>query len=307
MPTNYDGVPGNIAFPTALAITGVTNVNPMVVTVSGSLPADFLSGVEVDITGVLGCNAANGQWPATVTGASTFSIPAAGNGAYASGGSVQQLNNTPFYQSPSDGDAAIEASIDSWMRTTGDRTQLLASVTGAYKMRSHEVIQAVSDGGAAPPQIPTNWAKNASIANAYVQMVTPGNAPIIFQIPNFLAGDVAEVTLQTTLSLSGASGVGTCVIGMAYSFGPYAAPPLPTSSLTYFNVHAKYTGAGITDLYPLSWANKIVAPNTYTDGTLSGIAFVTFWAHTYGVNMAINLCGDSQIFSRCYRPTFFPQ
>src|SRR5437016_3655959 len=129
MPSNYSGKPGNVTTDGPIVITGTTGngVSPVTVTVSGSLPADFFTGAgpKVDITDVQGNTAANGQWTATPTGASTFTIPQTGNGTYAGGGLVQGLYLKSLYTVPSDGDPDNAASIFPSLGTLGDRTQFL--------------------------------------------------------------------------------------------------------------------------------------------------------------------------------------
>jgi len=292
-----------------MVVTAASNTNPVVVTVSGALPADFLTGVIVDITGVLGNTAANGQFAATVTGASTFSIPIPGTGAYVSGGSVQPLNMSPFFQIPSDGDLDNEASIDNWAKATGDRTQFLVSKIGAYKLVSHDVLANISDGGAVPPQIATPWAKNSTTANSLDRMVLQAGGPMQFLLPALQSFDVAEVSLQTTLGITCAGvGASSLAISMAFGYGPYAAPPVVTSgALTHNVVHAKYSGSSVTDYYPLSLSAKLIGPFPYSDSSISGFGIVSFWCDTYGVVLTANFAGDSLLIARRYRPTGVPQ
>ena len=61
------------------AITGATNVNPIVITSNGH---GLVNGNQVQISGVLGNTAANGLKTVTVVNANSFSIATAGNGAY---------------------------------------------------------------------------------------------------------------------------------------------------------------------------------------------------------------------------------
>src|ERR1700690_1205952 len=100
MPTSYQGVPGNVSFPAALNIASSTNTNPISITVSGVLPASFLTGSKVDITGHTVNVSANGPWTATVTGASTFTIPVAGVGVGGATGTAQPVMLSPLYTYP---------------------------------------------------------------------------------------------------------------------------------------------------------------------------------------------------------------
>lgn len=74
----------------AMNIASSTNTNPITITVSGTLPTSFVSGVGVVIAGHLVNTAANGSWTATKTGASTFTIPTTGNGVGAATGTATQ-------------------------------------------------------------------------------------------------------------------------------------------------------------------------------------------------------------------------
>ena len=159
MSTIYDGKPSNVSFDTPLYITGITyGVGIATITVSGSLPAQFyqsggLGGLVaqpwVDITGVSGVGAANGVWPATPTGVSTFTIPASiGSGAYTTGGIVQPLYMKPVFSCPSDGDGDTAASVASVEQVLADRTAFLGAQTGVAKIAGHMVYYFSSLSGA---------------------------------------------------------------------------------------------------------------------------------------------------------------
>jgi hypothetical protein len=305
MPTTYDGIPGNVTAGNQGNVSGATNTNPISITVSGSLPADAQTGCLVEITGVLGNNAANGQYPITVTGASTFTIPVAGNGAYTSGGTVNFLNLAGPISIPSDGDSDNEASIDNWAKTSCDRTQLLASMTGAYKLGQYSTLQLVLGDVGDPP---TAWAVNSAGAGYQPMVSSPSLAPLVFQIPNMIIGDFAEVVVETTAWITETGGSpGEVGIAMAYAFGPYAAPPVPTSVVTVLGKRLKKTGSSINDYYPLSFSIRM-RPLSFSDGSNSGIGFVYFYANAFGSgSVTIRLAGDYSIFARRYRPTGMTQ
>jgi len=69
-------------------VTAATNANPIAVTTASPHGMPGTSGA-VTISGVLGNQAANGSWTATITGPSSFTIPSVGSGAYTGGGSVE--------------------------------------------------------------------------------------------------------------------------------------------------------------------------------------------------------------------------
>jgi len=64
--------------------TSGTGMSPIVVTTTA--PHNFFTGDRVSVSGVGGNTAANGTWTITVTGATTFTFVATGNGNYTSGG-----------------------------------------------------------------------------------------------------------------------------------------------------------------------------------------------------------------------------
>lgn len=79
--------------PLKVVISNASNTNPIVITTASlvnntmvAYPHLFQTGLSVTITGVGGNTNANRTAVITVTGPNTFTIPAAGNGAYTSGG-----------------------------------------------------------------------------------------------------------------------------------------------------------------------------------------------------------------------------
>lgn len=75
---------GSAAFAESGNLSGATNANPIVVTTTAN--HGVTTGQPVVISGVGGNTAANGSFVATYVSATTFSVPATGNGAYTSGG-----------------------------------------------------------------------------------------------------------------------------------------------------------------------------------------------------------------------------
>ncbi len=76
--------------PSAVASSSVTaaplSASPTHVTTAS--PHGLVSGQRVLVSGARGNVAVNGEWPATVTGANTFTVPVAGVAAYLGGGSA---------------------------------------------------------------------------------------------------------------------------------------------------------------------------------------------------------------------------
>lgn len=78
-------------------ITGASNASPISITTSTS--HGFVTGQLVNISGVVGNTAANGNWIITVTGSTTFTLNgSSGNGSYTSGG-VATVANIYYYES----------------------------------------------------------------------------------------------------------------------------------------------------------------------------------------------------------------
>lgn len=79
---NYDGV----TWKPIATVNAASNTFP--IAIGTVAPHGLVDGQPVQIAGVLGNTAANGTWKVSITGPSSFAIPATGNGAYTGGGSV---------------------------------------------------------------------------------------------------------------------------------------------------------------------------------------------------------------------------
>lgn len=75
---------GSAALAESGNLSGATNASPIVVTTTAN--HGITTGQPVVISGVVGNTNANGTFVATYLSNTTFSVPAAGNGAYTSGG-----------------------------------------------------------------------------------------------------------------------------------------------------------------------------------------------------------------------------
>lgn len=231
-PANYDGIPGNVSYSSPLTITGMSGSSPVIVSVSGSLPADFLSGALVTIRGVNG-NAGtntNGTFPATVTGASSFSIPVASSGAWTSGGTAQPLNATPLFTVPSDGDSDNAASIFPSLSTLGDRTQALAAATGLAKLAgtvvlvnsfgpSHDAAHLIAAALTAATwnQITCTNALTASFAGGDLSVASPGvpGQPTVWAVDGFQTGDDIHISMDCNAGPTASGGY----LALWYGFG----------------------------------------------------------------------------------------
>lgn len=310
MPGNYDGRSAQITTATALNVTAASNTNPITITVSGALPASFFTagyngvpaGPLVDITGVQGNTAANGQFVATPTGASTFTIPVAGNGAYTTGGSVQPLNLQSLYTLPSDGDSDNSASIAQWGQATGDRTQFLAGATGALKRyNANSVFSVYHDAGTSPPSV---WGLNSGTANAYTSM----SGSVLWTISDIRVSDVIDFYIDSSAFITNSgAGVFTAAIAIGVSFEPYGGSPGSTTLSG-----AKFLtspGSSVGLYYPIHLSTTVIVPsNPFGDGSTTGKIIFNLYAQMQGVSAgALQVVGDYLISYYQYRPTAMPQ
>jgi hypothetical protein len=311
MGTLYDGIPGNIAFSTPLSILGSTNTNPITITVSGGLPADFLTGVQVDIQGHQINTAANGVRVATVTGGSTFTIPVAGIGNGVATGTVTPLNMTGNYSIPADGDLDNEASIDSWAKATGDRTQFLAGATGAYKLAMRMIASTTNSG--TPPVIWASFAAGAVTSGQKVQLVTQ-------------AGPAWGTNVGTAVTLPVAGQAPTFAVdGMAT--GDHVIVTLDTNIITDTSARIELWGAqntpGNIPPWPAGYAqlgasSKFISPVVESAPTIKGFinsisaGLTTFWfqpiVHVLSSStQSYTLTDDATVIVEFWRPTKMPQ
>jgi hypothetical protein len=295
MPSPYLGAPANVTYPAAGTITNVTNANPMVVTVSGSLPAQMVAtgGGPVDISGVQGCTAANGLWPTTtVTGSNTFSIPAAGNAAYTTGGSVS-FQFPASYNTPNDGDSRNAASVGVPLDALGDRTLANIVNTGGYKLTQFFSATNNDDTGSA-------WITgNPGTSGVWAAAGTP----VIWTINALLSGDLVEVSLTGTIETNYTTAQ-EFLYGLMYAFGAPGTSPsfakLPGSGINpaflVLSDPRKTLPAHVAGYYAPSSAGSLqVTPGFYVGGT------------PVGAGGQLNWLGDYTLFIRVWRPTGVPQ
>jgi hypothetical protein len=260
MSTLYGGKSANISFNAVLTVTGASNTNPITITVSGALPASFytsggLGGTPaaplVDISGVGGNNAANGVFVATPTGASTFTIPVAGSGAYTSGGSVQPLDMLTTPTVPSDGDADNEASIDSWAKATGDRTQWLAARTGYVKLVGRVALTWPFGPSSAWANLATtfgagSWGQWGCAGGLSALAAETGSLSInsisgvglfaLYSFAGISSVDILRVSLETTCAFAASASSGDYV-------GLYSAIVAPGSAAPTFSGMTRILGS----------------------------------------------------------------
>lgn len=230
MSTVYQGNAGNVTPPTALTVTNVTNSSNATVTVSGTLPAGFISGVSVDITGVQGAIGANGTWVATVTGVSTFTITnGSAAGVYSSGGSVQPL----YLQAitiPADGDTRSASSVNVPLEGLADQIAFLAVGSGQYKIQHYYQFGFLNDFstlGTMPAGVAGGGVGDWTGTIATLQPLINNTGGLGGQLP-VVAGDIALVSFTGTLQY----GTSNAIRVGANIWYTNAAPPNASPSYT---------------------------------------------------------------------------
>lgn len=283
MPTTYDGVPSNVAFSGVLAIASSTDTNPIEITVSGSLPADFFTGCWVDVTehGPVNWHA-NGQWQATVTGANKFTIPAVGNGSGPGGanGFVQALNATPSFVYPADGDAGNSASISQWAQSQADRLQYLAKSTGVAKLAGRRILtygSTTSWAESTSSVAPTTWVPLTGSPQAWTPMagvdedgpltVDSLSVPLAFG-GIWTPGDLLRIRWKT-VGAGPAGSYGGSKFGMWYAISPAAiGPPSILSAFTLLAGSTVDAPAPASGTLAVPWSAEVWVPSITFAGTL---------------------------------------
>lgn len=294
MPSPYLGISSNVAFPSAGTITGVTNTNPMVVTVSGSLPAQMTavataesgSTFPVDVQGVQGCTAANGLWQATVTGANTFTIPAAGNAPYTTGGTVA-YQFPQSYNTPSAGDNRSSASVNVGLDALGDRTLLGFVNTGTYKLAKVITAQASQDSN-------TSWAQQVNVTNTWT---LPSVSPA-WEVPGVVSGDYIDVALTCTGLAAASGGASLALFSLLFTV---EAPGIAPTGYEKFGASNQGIIPSATAIYPMQLRSSTV---------LSGFGNMFFSPGFYAVGgsgTSFSLQGDFTFQAYVWRPTGVPQ
>jgi hypothetical protein len=302
MPAPYDGIHGNIVTNPAMTISSSVVGNPTIVNVVGTLPADFATGVLVDIQGHTVNTKANGIWPATVTGAAQFSIPVNTTGGTNGGGTgtAQPLNMTGSYTIPSDGDFDNNASISPSLSDLGDRSQFLASVAG-----SHKFVKVPSVNISTNPYN-TPWMQLVGPVTGLNPMTGMNGGLSSYTIPGIVGGDIVEVTLETSVDLI-AAGAGNFQtrFGLALGFYPYgASAPL----VTVFPVKSfSGPGSNTPNFTPLSLRTWTFAPSSLSDGSVGYQLYVAFFCDTFGATETVSFMGDMLLVPKVWRPTTIPQ
>lgn len=141
-------------------ISGATNASPIVITTNAN--HNFVTGDQVEITGIVGNTAANGIRTVTVLSATTFSLNGStGNGAYTSGGSVVKQSPSftfsagfirrAFFVYDGNGNVALyfgSVSGTPLATISGMGTNPLGEIIGSQNMQFHAGIQSITDATA---------------------------------------------------------------------------------------------------------------------------------------------------------------
>jgi hypothetical protein len=237
MSTVYQGKAGNITPPAALTITGVVNASPAIITVSGTLPAAFLSGVTVDITGTQGATGVNGVWVATVTGASTFTIPnGLIPGVWTSGGSVQPL----YLQAqtiPADGDVRSAASVNVPLESLADEIAYLTTAVGGLKIYQYFFNELSAGAFANIGNCPGGV---AGLSWGDWLGTIAGLMPFTAGGVNVIAGDEVEVSIVGTFASTSPANSNRVMLGIwTANYAPGASPVFASTTMPGVSVEVQ--------------------------------------------------------------------
>lgn len=318
----YDGKPTAISQPPTIAITSSSNSNPITITTSTPLPAEFFltdfagnpALPVVHISNHLVNTQANGIFVATPTGASTFTIPVAGTGVGIASGAVQPLYLQSAYNVPQDGDSDTSASIASWAQATGDRTQWLATRTGQFKLARREIFQHTNIGttpwahwpgggvtAGVPVQLVGDGGAWGTAIGSAVASPTGGPGNVVFAIDGVVTGDYVNVRLVTTLAIDV-----TNMLALYSSIAPFSAF-IPAWPADYGQV------AGASAIGPAVSGSAVPVPISCEGvATNSAPHSGTLWVQPVLYPLAngspvLNLNGDALLYIDIWRSTGMAQ
>ena len=313
MGTIYDGIPGNIAFPAAVAITSTTFTNP--ITVTTSAPHGLQTGDKSRIYQHTLNTSANGVWTITRTGSSTYTIPVAGIAAGGATGLSQGLVYGAALTLPADGDADAAATFNAALAPLTDRSAVLVPAIGAYKLAQKSIayysnplagvgtpwchIAAGVVTAATPAQMTSDGVAWAQVAGSnFTTLPTTGGVAPVFAMTGITFGDLIQVTLTTTLNLA-AAGAGRIAL--------YGSAGTPTIVPSWPGGYAAVAGAS-------TYGPIAVEAVSVTGVSTIGFAGVdTFWIQPVYVPVASSgstspiFGGDTVLVVDVLRPTGVPQ
>lgn len=291
MATQENGIASNISsnLPVFVNIASSTFTNPIVVTTAA--PHLLVQGDTIDLGGHQVNTNANGIWRPNVLTATTFSIPAAGNGVGAATGSVQSLALGPTFAIPSDGvDNENAASVGVAFNALADRTAFIGVSTGFYKIIQLPIF--VQDNGIATP--PTTWAGVAGVvANTWTATGFTGS------VSGVVAGDEVRLRWSSTLgNFGGGASNGNCGVKL------YVSQDVPGGPTTYVAVPGSaqfsfYTGSN-PNYSPFQMLGRVAIVTT-------GLLRFQPYVMSSVLNTVVDLIGDYTLDVQVWRPTGMPQ
>ena len=192
MSNTYKGKAGNISVPAQLSIVSSTNTAP--IGIQTSTPHGLTTGDTVDVFGHQTNTAANGQRTVTIINSTTFTLDGStGVGTGGATGKVNVLAYAATLTEPSDGDAAVSASVDTPLSGLADRTSALVVSTGKFKIADFVFNPRLPAYTSGNPGAGTVWASVSSAVSLLgpptIQIPNSGN-PLL---PSVQIGDVARI------------------------------------------------------------------------------------------------------------------
>jgi hypothetical protein len=311
----YDGIPGDIAFPAALAIATSTNTTPITVTTSS--PHGMLNGARVAIYNHQTNTAANGVWTITRTGANSMTLNGSAS-AFAGGatGTVQPLTYGAAGTIPSDGDNDSASTFNAAYVPLFDRSSVIVPTLGNAKLAGRVSFAQQSLAG-------TGWASLSAtltaatptamtLSSLAAALTAPANSSIAiksaagpYSISGMLNGDFARATLKTTFAQS--SAIANLYVLLFYAVAaPGAAAPA-------FGSYAQVQTASCQVGYGSGVAGTPVPVFTHgwTSASLGlGGADMYFQPVMYalaGGAVTVSLLNDALLEIEVWRPTGVPQ
>lgn len=296
MPSQYNGIPGNITYPSSLTVSGASNATPIEITTTA--PHLLTNGDVVDVTGVGGNTAANGQWAISVVDGTHFLlVGSAGNGAYTSGGHVQSLSMGPTFQIPSDGDTLDAASVNTALEALGDRTAALGEDIGAIRWMTTSTTGADDGSSQATVQFTHSFAN----VDTWEDLTSGG----FVTVSNLQANDVVDI--EVTGSATWNSNVATFVTALALYM---ASSPQGGSLSSYAKVPNTTAGSAVrlpTAPSGGGWAGFSLRARATVPAAANELFFHVFGFCGNATSATINIVGDLDIIITVRRPTGKPQ
>lgn len=319
MPSTYNGEPGNISFPSTLAISSSTNASPIVVTTATA--HGLTTGDRAVVRQHATNNAANGTWTVTVTGANTIELDGStGNGVGGATGTVAPLIYGASTTLPSDGDARNAASVNVPIGTTLDRSTAVLAVQPPYFLAGRIIIVP----NVSFDNVSTQWAtatgtvSSAPGQEAFTFSGMPSLSPMAvklsdgcltgvqlsafpFGVDGFQAGDVARLRFKLNMSNTGA-GQGLIVLAFAQQPTGVAGPSF--GSMGILPNSASYgppSGSSFTTFVAAPVSDDVVITQTGTLWICPAVFITTTGPFT------INLQNQAVMEFECWRPTGVPR